>query len=200
MIVKASMPFLCVAMWVVCLGCGAQDGEPLEDVGGAVAPVEQRVVENGPARTSVPATTGETVLDLAVGEAARPVTGSGLPNAYRVRGTLLRGAQPDREGFLRLAAMGVRTVVNLRSFHSDRDKIAGTGLDYVEIPMTAWSPKDEDVLRFLQVATDPARLPVFVQADEAPAGQAGVATGQEIPLHRIEVVAAAPLYRFGGMA
>ena len=94
---------------------------------------------------------------------AWPVQAEGLPNFHRVSDTLYRGAQPpSAEGFRRLEEMGIKTVVNLRSSHSDRDMIRGTGLVYESIGMKAWHPEDEDVVRFLKIVTDPACQPVFV--------------------------------------
>ena len=61
-----------------------------------------------------------------------------------------------------LAKIGVKTVVNLRAFHSDRDEIGDTELDYEHIRMTAWHPEEEDIVRFLQIVTDKNRIPVFV--------------------------------------
>jgi protein tyrosine/serine phosphatase len=61
-----------------------------------------------------------------------------------------------------LKALGIKTVVNLRSFHSDRDKIKGTGLAYEHIYMKAWHPEEEDAVRFLRIVTDPKRTPVLV--------------------------------------
>ncbi len=87
---------------------------------------------------------------------------TGLPNLHRVSDDLYRGAQPTAEGLRELREMGVRTVVNLRSFHSDRDEAGDAGLAYEHIAMKAWHPEDEDVVRFLEIATDPARAPVFV--------------------------------------
>lgn len=93
---------------------------------------------------------------------AVPVERTGLPNLHRISDGLYRGAQPMAEGFRELRKMGVRTVVNLRSFHSDRDEAGEAGLAYEHSAMKAWHPEDEDVVRFLQIVTDPARTPVFV--------------------------------------
>ena len=86
----------------------------------------------------------------------------GCPNLYRVSPTLYRGAQPTAEGMRELRKLGVKTVVNLRSFHSDRDLIGDTGLTYEHIYMKAWHPEDEEVARFLKIVTDEKRAPVFV--------------------------------------
>lgn len=52
----------------------------------------------------------------------------GVPNFYCVTMNLYRGAQPTAEGMAQLKAMGIRTVVNLRAFHSDKDELAGSDL------------------------------------------------------------------------
>jgi protein tyrosine phosphatase (PTP) superfamily phosphohydrolase (DUF442 family) len=93
---------------------------------------------------------------------AAPLERPGLPNLHKVSDDLYRGAQPAPEGFPELKKMGIKMVVNLRADHSDAEEISGTGLGYVSIPMHAWHPEDEDVIRFLQVVADPAKTPVFV--------------------------------------
>lgn len=93
---------------------------------------------------------------------AEPVVLPGVPNLHRVSAGLYRSAQPSAEGMQQLAALGVRTVVNLRSFHSDRDEIGDTGLAYEHLYMKAWHPEWKEALRFLQIASDPARQPVLV--------------------------------------
>ena len=93
---------------------------------------------------------------------AQPVTLGGVPNLHRVAAGLYRSAQPTAEGMRRLQALGIRTVVDLRSFHSDRAVIGGAGLAYECIPTKAWHPEREAAVRFLQIVTDPARGPFLV--------------------------------------
>jgi len=99
-------------------------------------------------------------------EWAQPVSMPGLPNLHKVSDSLYRGAQPEPEGFVNLKAMGVKTVVNLRSMHSDEDEMEEAGmtgkLDYVHIKINTFRPNEEHVIRFLQVMADPGRHPVFV--------------------------------------
>jgi protein tyrosine/serine phosphatase len=90
----------------------------------------------------------------------------GLPNFAKVSDDLYRGAQPSAEGFRRLKTMGVKTVVNLRSFHSDRRKLRGTGLRYAHIYCKAWHPEDEDTIEFLKIMRDPDNHPVFVHCQQ----------------------------------
>lgn len=90
---------------------------------------------------------------------------AGLSNFAKVSLTLYRGAQPSREGFETLKRLGVRTVVNLRSKHSDREALAGLGLVYVELPSHPWEPRSDRVAQVLALARDPAHAPVFVHCE-----------------------------------
>jgi protein tyrosine/serine phosphatase len=93
---------------------------------------------------------------------AEPIALSGLPNLHKVSKDLYRGAQPTAEGMKQLEKIGIKTVINLRYMHSDRDEIKGTALSYEQINMTTLNIEDKDVIRFLRVVTDPNRTPVFV--------------------------------------
>jgi len=100
------------------------------------------------------------------GPAVAEETIAGVPGFARVSEVLCRGAQPTREGFVHLSEMGVKTVVNLRSIHSDRELLRGLGLNYIHISFKPWHMEDEDVLEFLSVVTDPGFQPVFVHCAE----------------------------------
>lgn len=87
---------------------------------------------------------------------------SGVENLHKVSDELYRGAQPTKEGMQQLKKLGVKTIVNLRSFHSDRGEIGDTGLSYEHIYMKTWHAEDKEVVRFLKIVTDPNRTPAFV--------------------------------------
>ena len=93
---------------------------------------------------------------------AMPIELVGIENFYKVSDDLYRGAQPTAEGMKALEKLGIRTVFNLRSLHSDRDELVGTGLMYEHITMKTWNPKHRDFVQFLKAATDPDKTPVFV--------------------------------------
>jgi protein tyrosine/serine phosphatase len=93
---------------------------------------------------------------------AKPMQVKGTPNLHKVSDMLYRSAQPSAEGMTNLKALGIETIVNLCSFHSDRDEIGNTGLAYEHIYMKAWHPEEEDAVRFLQIVTNPKRTPVLV--------------------------------------
>jgi protein tyrosine/serine phosphatase len=85
-----------------------------------------------------------------------------LPNMQRVNESLYRGGQPTREGFARLHEMGIRTVVNVRGGDIDEEAMGNLAFDYHQRPMSPWSPRDEDVIWFLKLATDTSLAPVFL--------------------------------------
>ncbi len=93
---------------------------------------------------------------------AQRVHVEGAPNLFQVSDSLYRSAQPTAEGMRNLKDLGVVTVVNLRSFHSDRDEIGTTALAYEHIYMKAWHPEHKEIIRFLQIVTDAKRAPVLV--------------------------------------
>lgn len=96
---------------------------------------------------------------------AAPIQLEGVPNLHKVSDTLYRSAQPTAAGMRNLEKLGIKTVINVRTFHSDRDELKGTGLDPVRLYMKTWHMEDEDAVRFLQIATDPARTPVLVHCE-----------------------------------
>ena len=86
----------------------------------------------------------------------------GLSNFAKVSDMLYRGAQPDQDGFAELKKLGIKTIINLRSSHSDTEMMKGLGLQYCFIPSDAGDIKEENVAEFLKVVTNPQNQPVFV--------------------------------------
>ncbi len=98
----------------------------------------------------------------------------GVPNLLRVSDDLLRGAQPNLVGLHALkASLGVKTVVNLRHYHSDRYMIDKVGLDYAHIDIKSWSLHGGHVASFLEIVTDRTRTPVFIHCHDG-IGRTGV--------------------------
>jgi protein tyrosine/serine phosphatase len=96
---------------------------------------------------------------------AAPLSVAGVPNLHKVTDGLYRSAQPTGEGWKNLKALGITTVVNLRSSHSDREAIAPLGIAYEHIPMKAWHAEHQDIARFLKIVSDPKRAPVLVHCE-----------------------------------
>ncbi len=93
---------------------------------------------------------------------AQHISLDGVSNLHKDSDNLYRSAQPSIPGMKNLRRMGIETVVNLRSFHSDRDEIGETGLGYEHIYMKAWHPERQEAVRFLQIVTNSKRTPVLV--------------------------------------
>ncbi len=91
-----------------------------------------------------------------------------IPRFHKVDEHVYRGGQCDEAGFKDLAAMGVKTVIDLRAIgeHSQADEqkiVTGFGMKYVSIPMKGLStPRDADVAAVLALFNDHAAGPVFV--------------------------------------
>ena len=58
--------------------------------------------------------------------------------------------------------LGIKTVINLRSFHSDSDELAGTGLLSERLTVKTWHIEDEDVVRVLRIVRNKANGPYLI--------------------------------------
>jgi tyrosine-protein phosphatase SIW14 len=90
----------------------------------------------------------------------------GIKHAAKVAPGIYRGAQPTSQDLVTLRDRGFRTVLNLRSSHSERRQVEALGMKAVEIPMradlTCAPPSQAQVFRFLDTILDPANQPVFI--------------------------------------
>ena len=82
---------------------------------------------------------------------AAPITMAGVGNLHKINEGLYRSAQPTKEGMKNLEKMGIKTVINLRSFHSDSDELSGTELLNDALSVKAWHIEDEDIIRVLRI-------------------------------------------------
>lgn len=76
-----------------------------------------------------------------------------------------RGAQPKKEEFQQLAALGVKTVVDLQEKPTSYEKstVEALGMKYINIPMDdAEYPKDASIAEFMKAVTDPSNGAVYV--------------------------------------
>lgn len=89
-----------------------------------------------------------------------------IDNFGRVDANFYRGAQPKDRDYADLAALGVKTLINLTSTDRDVNEealAAKAGLKYVQIPMTTRAvPTAADLAAFLKVVSDPASQPIYL--------------------------------------
>ena len=93
---------------------------------------------------------------------AEPITLAGVPNLHKVTDNLYRSAQPTAEGMSNLAELGIKTAINLRDNHSDKDEIGELPLNARRIEIFAGNMKDEYVEEFLSIVNDTSAVPVLV--------------------------------------
>jgi len=85
-----------------------------------------------------------------------------VKNLFRVSPELYRSQQVELPGRESLRQLGIKTVVNLRSYHSDRGLLDGSDIDLKELTVLTWRPERRELVEFLRTATDPAKQPVLI--------------------------------------
>jgi protein tyrosine/serine phosphatase len=70
-------------------------------------------------------------------------------NLHQITPTLYRSAQPEQRDAATLQKLGIRTIINLRAFHDDKDVLNLPGVKLINIPMNTWHIEDEDVAKAL---------------------------------------------------
>ncbi len=110
-----------------------------------------------------------------------------IPNFHKVDESLYRGGKPNKDGWMRLKELGVKTVIDLcgkdENIIKEKELVSKLGMDFVNIPLSVYKkPTDEQVLRFLDIVTDKQRQPVFVHCDSG-----RDRTGAIIAMYRVVV-------------
>lgn len=102
--------------------------------------------------------------------AAAPARADSVPiridNFGRVNDQYYRGAQPQGSDYAALAALGVRTVIDLQTegeSPGEARSVEAAGMRSIRIPMTQHvQPTPEQTAYFLRIVNDPAMQPVYV--------------------------------------
>lgn len=112
--------------------------------------------------------TAVAVMALAISSIAQ----SGQPgfkikikNFGSINENYFRGAQPKGQDYQDLAALGIKTVINLRNDARPDEKslVEAAGMKYVFIGMRDDKrPGDAQVQEFMKIANDPANQPIYV--------------------------------------
>jgi protein tyrosine/serine phosphatase len=106
----------------------------------------------------------------------------GLPNLHRVTENIFRCAQPTDEGMRSAEKLGIKTVISLRAFHSDKDELKSTKLKTERIYFNTWHPEDEDVVRFLKIVGNTNAGPFLIHCQHG-----ADRTGTMVAIYRIAV-------------
>ena len=107
---------------------------------------------------------GLSFVTSAAAASSRPAVR--IDNFARVSDAYYRGSQPEGKDYADLAALGVKTIINLTSDDAEANEPAmarQAGLKYFQIPMTTHTaPTDLQLAEFLKLVSDPANQPVYV--------------------------------------
>ena len=97
---------------------------------------------------------------------AAAVSSVHIDNFGRIDANYYRGAQPQGRDYADLAALGIKTVINLTSDDASPDEkgmVEKAGMKYLQIPMTTHAiPTAAQLAEFLKVVNDSASQPVYV--------------------------------------
>src|SRR5262249_30620559 len=88
-----------------------------------------------------------------------------IDNFGRVNEAYYRGAQPSGGDYAQLAALGVKTVIDLQADGEvgEAAQVKAAGMTYHLIPMTTHVPPTQaQIAEFLSIVDDPAAKPVYV--------------------------------------
>lgn len=92
-------------------------------------------------------------------------TGVSIENFGQVNDRLYRGAQPEDEEYQQLAALGIRTVLDLRADAKKdaRSNAENAGLRYINLPLGNKSyPQADAATRFLEIVNNPENGAIYV--------------------------------------
>ncbi len=104
---------------------------------------------------------------ISVAQAAQPKGSSQtrISNFGQIDENFYRGAQPKGRDFADLAALGVKTVIDLQNdgLQDEQRLVEDAGMKFYRIGMSdsSW-PSREKAEQFLKIANDPANQPIFV--------------------------------------
>ncbi|MFL6216882.1 MAG: fused DSP-PTPase phosphatase/NAD kinase-like protein [Blastocatellia bacterium] len=88
-----------------------------------------------------------------------------IKNFGCINETFYRGAQPEKGDYEDLAAMGIKTIIDLQREGEAREQkmVEAAGMKFYRIPMSDNEPPaPEQVAEFLKLVNDPANQPVFI--------------------------------------
>lgn len=108
-----------------------------------------------------------SIIATANGQSEQPNKFSNIKikNFGQIDERFYRGAQPKESDYKDLAALGIKTIVDLRDDPASYEKRAAeaAGMQYINIAMSDTKyPKEEQIQQFLKLASDPATGKFYV--------------------------------------
>ena len=112
-------------------------------------------------------------------EWAAPIINVSLENCYRVSDELYRCEQPEKKDAAALHALGIRSILSLRNYHSNPPELKAAGFELLAEPMKAGKLTIDDLvaaLRQFRAAPKPLMLHCWHGSDR---------TGSVVAAYRI---------------
>jgi protein tyrosine/serine phosphatase len=88
-----------------------------------------------------------------------------IDNFGQINANYYRGEQPEGGDYADLAAIGIKTVIDLQADGDSNESrlVESSGMKFYRIPMTTHVPPTaQQLASFLQIVNDPAQQPVYV--------------------------------------
>ena len=88
-----------------------------------------------------------------------------IGNFGKINNNYYRGAQPKGSDYRDLAALGVKTIIDLQKDGPSNEAglVSGVGMKFFRIGMTtSAAPTDAQIAQFFEIVTNPANQPVYV--------------------------------------
>lgn len=87
-------------------------------------------------------------------QAAKQVSNTKVDNFYQVSDQHYRSGQPEAAQMKELEQRGIKSILNLRNFHTDNDESKGTSLKLYHIPMEAGRFTEPQLIYALKIIQD----------------------------------------------
>ncbi len=82
---------------------------------------------------------------------AQPVKSKYIENFYKIDNGVYRSGQPSAEACKEMEQLGIKELLNLRSFHSDNDEAKGTSLKLHRVAMNASDSEWDELVEAVRI-------------------------------------------------
>lgn len=82
---------------------------------------------------------------------ATPVESKHIENFYKVDKDIYRSGQPSTEAFREMEQLGIKEILNLRNFHSNKDEAKGTNLKLNRVAMNASTSEWDKLVEAMRI-------------------------------------------------
>jgi len=110
---------------------------------------------------------------------AKKITGSKFTALYKLNDSMYRCEQPDSIGFAIIDSIGIKSVLNLRSYHEDSDLVYRLPLKQYNVKINPYYFGDKEIVKALRILESSPK-PIVIHCNIG-----GDRTGVVIAMYRI---------------